>query len=45
MSESLAMLRKLRLRHRVTLIYGHGPQQWQEIPHAPAPIAREAFPS
>jgi glyoxylase-like metal-dependent hydrolase (beta-lactamase superfamily II) len=39
MSDSLAMLRKLRQRKGVTLIYGHDLQQWQEIPHASEPMA------
>jgi N-acyl homoserine lactone hydrolase len=39
MRDSLATLRKLRQRQGVTLIYGHDPQQWQEIPHAPERMA------
>lgn len=39
MLESLARLRELRQRHGATLIYGHDPQQWQEMPHAPQAMA------
>jgi len=39
MSRSLAMLRQLRDRHGATVIYGHDAAQWQELAHAPAPLA------
>jgi glyoxylase-like metal-dependent hydrolase (beta-lactamase superfamily II) len=39
MRDSLATLRKLSERKGVTLIYGHDPEQWQAIPHAPEPMA------
>jgi glyoxylase-like metal-dependent hydrolase (beta-lactamase superfamily II) len=39
MRDSLATLRKLEQRDGATLIFGHDPRQWQEIPHAPEPMA------
>lgn len=39
MSRSLGKLRDLRDKQGATIIYGHDPQQWKEIPHAPAPLA------
>ena len=39
MRDSLAMLRKLSERKGVTLIYGHDAEQWQQIAHAPEPMA------
>jgi glyoxylase-like metal-dependent hydrolase (beta-lactamase superfamily II) len=39
MARSLARLRDLRDREGATVIFGHDPAQWQELPHAPAPLA------
>jgi glyoxylase-like metal-dependent hydrolase (beta-lactamase superfamily II) len=39
MYKSLATLRDLRDKRGATIIYGHDPRQWQEIPHAPEPLA------
>ena len=39
MSRSLGKLRDLRDKQGATIIYGHDPQQWKEIPHAPEPLA------
>lgn len=39
MYRSLGRLRDLRDKHGATIIYGHDPQQWKEIPHAPEPLA------
>jgi glyoxylase-like metal-dependent hydrolase (beta-lactamase superfamily II) len=39
MTRSVALLRNLRERKGLTLLYGHDPGQWAEIPHAPAPLA------
>jgi hypothetical protein len=38
MRESLVALRALRDRSGATMLYGHDPAQWREIPHAPAPL-------
>ena len=38
MSESLAVLRKLRDQAGATMFYGHDPAQWETIPKAPAPV-------
>jgi glyoxylase-like metal-dependent hydrolase (beta-lactamase superfamily II) len=38
MRGSLAALRKLRDQAGAALFYGHDPDQWKAIPHAPAPI-------
>jgi N-acyl homoserine lactone hydrolase len=39
MAQSLARLRDLRDRQGVTIIYGHDPYQWEELPRAPEPLA------
>ncbi len=39
MYQSLGRLRDLRDKQGATIIYGHDPFQWQEIPHAPEPLA------
>jgi N-acyl homoserine lactone hydrolase len=39
MARSMARLRGLRDRQGATVIYGHDPAQWQELPRAPAPLA------
>jgi len=39
MYQSLGRLRALRDKEGATIIYGHDPDQWQEIPHAPEPLA------
>jgi glyoxylase-like metal-dependent hydrolase (beta-lactamase superfamily II) len=39
MSRSLARLRDLRDRHGATVVYGHDPAQWRELPRAPEPLA------
>jgi glyoxylase-like metal-dependent hydrolase (beta-lactamase superfamily II) len=38
MARSLARLRDLRDREGATVIFGHDPAQWQELPRAPEPI-------
>jgi glyoxylase-like metal-dependent hydrolase (beta-lactamase superfamily II) len=38
MARSLARLRDLRDRQGASVIFGHDPYQWQELPHAPAPL-------
>ena len=38
MSESLAVLRKLRDQAGATMFYGHDPAQWQATPRAPTPV-------
>ena len=37
--KSLQKLRDLRDKQGATMIYGHDPQQWKEIPHAPNALA------
>lgn len=39
MARSMARLRGLRDREGATVIYGHDPDQWRELPRAPAPLA------
>jgi glyoxylase-like metal-dependent hydrolase (beta-lactamase superfamily II) len=39
MSHSLRRLRDLRDRQGATTLYGHDPEQWTTLPHAPAPLA------
>jgi glyoxylase-like metal-dependent hydrolase (beta-lactamase superfamily II) len=39
MAHSLARLRELRDRHGATIVFGHDPAQWQELPRAPEPLA------
>ena len=39
MYKSLGKLRDLRDKQGATIIYGHDPDQWKEIPHAPEPLA------
>jgi glyoxylase-like metal-dependent hydrolase (beta-lactamase superfamily II) len=39
MYQSLGRLRALRDKEGATIIYGHDPDQWKEIPHAPEPLA------
>jgi N-acyl homoserine lactone hydrolase len=39
MAHSLRRLRDLRDRHGALTLYGHDPQQWQELPRAPASLA------
>jgi glyoxylase-like metal-dependent hydrolase (beta-lactamase superfamily II) len=39
MARSLSELRSLRDRHGATIVFGHDPAQWKELPHAPAPLA------
>lgn len=38
MTESLALLRGMRERQGVELLYGHDAAQWRELPHAPKPL-------
>ena len=38
MYKSLATLRDLRDKKGATILYGHDPDQWKEVPHAPAPL-------
>jgi glyoxylase-like metal-dependent hydrolase (beta-lactamase superfamily II) len=38
MARSLSRLRALRDREGATVIYGHDPAQWRELPRAPAPL-------
>ena len=39
MARSLAHLRDLRDRQGATVVFGHDPAQWEELPRAPAPFA------
>jgi glyoxylase-like metal-dependent hydrolase (beta-lactamase superfamily II) len=39
MYHSLGKLRDLRDKQGATIIYGHDPDQWKEIPHAPNALA------
>ena len=39
MYQSLGRLRDLRDKQGATIIYGHDPDQWKAIPHAPEPLA------
>lgn len=39
MRRSMALLRALRDRHGVTLLYGHDAEQWSQMRHAPAALA------
>jgi glyoxylase-like metal-dependent hydrolase (beta-lactamase superfamily II) len=39
MARSLAHLRALRDRQGATIIFGHDPAQWEELPRAPEPLA------
>jgi len=39
MTRSLARLRGLRDREGATVIYGHDPAQWRNLPRAPEPLA------
>ena len=39
MARSLARLRALRDRQGATVIFGHDPAQWRELPRAPEPLA------
>jgi glyoxylase-like metal-dependent hydrolase (beta-lactamase superfamily II) len=39
MTRSMARLRGLRDREGATIIFGHDPGQWRELPRAPAPLA------
>ena len=39
MSRSVERLRQLRDRQGMTVLYGHDPAQWRELPRAPAPMA------
>ena len=39
MARSMARLRGLRDREGATVIYGHDPAQWQELPRAPEPLS------
>ena len=39
MARSLARLRALRDREGATVIFGHDPDQWRELPRAPEPLA------
>jgi len=39
MAHSLARLRELRDRQGATIIFGHDPAQWRELPRAPEPLA------
>jgi glyoxylase-like metal-dependent hydrolase (beta-lactamase superfamily II) len=38
MAHALARLRDLRDKHGARVFYGHDPEQWQTMPHAPAPL-------
>jgi N-acyl homoserine lactone hydrolase len=38
MAHALRRLRDLRDRQGATTFYGHDPEQWQAMPHAPAPL-------
>jgi glyoxylase-like metal-dependent hydrolase (beta-lactamase superfamily II) len=39
MYKSLGTLRDLRDKKGATIIYGHDPNQWKDIPHAPDALA------
>jgi N-acyl homoserine lactone hydrolase len=39
MAHSLRRLRELRDRQGARTVYGHDPQQWRDVPHAPAAFA------
>ena len=39
MARSLARLRDLRDRQGATIIFGHDPAQWRDLPRAPEPLA------
>jgi glyoxylase-like metal-dependent hydrolase (beta-lactamase superfamily II) len=39
MARSLARLRELRDREGATVIFGHDPAQWRDLPRAPEPLA------
>jgi glyoxylase-like metal-dependent hydrolase (beta-lactamase superfamily II) len=39
MARSLARLRELRDRQGATVVFGHDPAQWRDLPHAPEPLA------
>ena len=39
MARSLARLRELRDRQGATIIFGHDPAQWRDLPRAPEPLA------
>jgi len=39
MYRSLGKLRDLRDKAGATILYGHDPDQWKEIPHAPNVLA------
>jgi N-acyl homoserine lactone hydrolase len=39
MAHALRRLRDLRDKQGATTFYGHDPEQWQAMPHAPAPVA------
>jgi len=39
MYHSLGKLRDMCDKQGATIIYGHDPDQWKEIPHAPEPLA------
>lgn len=38
MTDSLALLRGMRDRQGVELLYGHDAEQWRALPHAPQPL-------
>ena len=38
MTHSFGMLRDMRDRRGVVLLYGHDSEQWNSIPHAPSPL-------
>jgi N-acyl homoserine lactone hydrolase len=40
MRRSMGVLRDLRDREQMTLVYGHDAEQWDGLPHAPEPLAR-----
>ena len=39
MARSLARLRELRDRQGATVVFGHDPAQWRDLPRAPEPLA------
>jgi glyoxylase-like metal-dependent hydrolase (beta-lactamase superfamily II) len=39
MYRSLGKLRDLRDKEGATILYGHDPDQWKEVPHAPHALA------
>jgi glyoxylase-like metal-dependent hydrolase (beta-lactamase superfamily II) len=39
MARSLGRLRDLRDQQSATIVFGHDPYQWEQLPRAPKPVA------